>query len=73
MFCKQRSFRGVAMFRRGEDGGALTLWQHSASVAALAHFNFYGRTVETILAEGFPHGKQTVEIFGLHLLPDLAD
>ena len=72
MFRSQPAFRGAAMFRRGEDGVVLTPWQDAASVAALARSNSYAPTVESILAQGFLHGEQTLEIFDLHLLSDLA-
>lgn len=39
MFRSQPAFRRAAMFRRGEYGMVLTLWQDAASVAALARSN----------------------------------
>lgn len=71
MFRLQHGFRGVAMFRRGEECLVVTLWQDAASVAALARSESYVQTVSEIAARGFLQGEQTVDTFDAHLLADL--
>lgn len=71
MFRLQPGFRGVAMFRKGDDCMVLTFWQDAESVAALTRSDAYARTVNVILAKGFLDGEQTVETFNAHLLSDL--